>query len=195
MKAGITVRLVGDPRQITYRTHDEQKYSNYKEGRILEFIKEKCGDCNCEVDTVTLGTNHRSISEICKFSNLAYPNFSPAQSDCTKPDGHYGLFAVRKQDVEDYVSKYKPMQLRERRTVQVVESAADVMNYGVSKGLAFDHVLIYTTEPIRKWLMNHNSPLAVASRAELYVAITRGRYSVAFVMDKDADGLTRYQQT
>jgi DNA helicase II / ATP-dependent DNA helicase PcrA len=62
------------------------------------------------------------------------------------------------------------------------------MNFGMSKGLSFDRVLIYPTVPIIKWLKNCSSDLAATSRSKLYVAITRARHSVAFVYDfKDSE--------
>lgn len=65
------------------------------------------------------------------------------------------------------------------------------MNFGESKGLSFDRVLIYPTDPIKKWLQNHSSELAPTSRSKLYVAITRARYSVAFVYDfKDNESIS-----
>ena len=41
-----------------------------------------------------------------------------------------------------------------------------------------------------EWIKNHDSTLAQKSRAKLYVAITRAKYSVAFVDNKiDAHNL------
>ena len=60
---------------------------------------------------------------------------------------------------------------------------ADVMNYGNSKGLTMEHVLIYPTKPIMSWLKDRSKALEGQSRAKLYVAITRARVSVAFIDD------------
>jgi superfamily I DNA/RNA helicase len=64
------------------------------------------------------------------------------------------------------------------------------MNFGESKGLSFDRVLIYPTDPIQNWLRNNNSVIADTSRSKLYVAITRARYSVAFVVSDTEKILT-----
>lgn len=34
--------MVGDPRQVTYHTHNEAKYKKYANGKIEEFIKTEC---------------------------------------------------------------------------------------------------------------------------------------------------------
>ena len=55
------------------------------------------------------------------------------------------------------------------------------MNIGVSKGSTFDRVLIVPTNPIRKYLADGDHT-ALRSREMLYVAVTRARHSVAFVL-------------
>lgn len=57
------------------------------------------------------------------------------------------------------------------------------MNFGDAKGGAFERVLVYPTEPMTKWLLNHAVELKQQSRARLYVAVTRAIKSVGFVVD------------
>jgi len=57
------------------------------------------------------------------------------------------------------------------------------MNFGESKGLTFDRVLIYPHGPARKWLASGDIGYVAKSTAKMYVAATRARYSVAFVYD------------
>ena len=54
-------------------------------------------------------------------------------------------------------------------------------NFGKSKGLTFNRVLIYPTNPIKNWIKDNNIELASTSRCKFYVAITRARYSVGIV--------------
>jgi DNA helicase-2/ATP-dependent DNA helicase PcrA len=56
-------------------------------------------------------------------------------------------------------------------------------NYGKSKGLTFDRVLIYPTNPIVNWNKDQNSKLAPTRRCKFYVALTRARYSVGIVFN------------
>ena len=78
----------------------------------------------------------------------------------------------------------------------MVKDFAPVMNFGESKGLSFERVLIYPTTPIEKWLKDNSRDLAPTSRSKLYVAITRAEQSVAFVYDyednEDIDGCEKY---
>lgn len=98
--------------------------------------------------------------------------------------------------MDAYLEQYRPMQLRDSKR-KVVDNEYPIMNFGESKGLSFDRILIYPTEPIIKWLKNSTSSLAVTSQSKMYVAITRARYSVAFVYDfKDKEtfvkGINKY---
>lgn len=108
---------------------------------------------------------------------------------------HDGIFFVKKQDVERYLQQYQPIQLRDSKRTNVNENYK-VMNFGESKGLSFNRVLIYPTDPILKWLKNNNSDLADTSRSKFYVAITRARYSVGIIVENneqsDIEGITYY---
>lgn len=185
-QANTKMLLVGDPRQVTYHTHDEAKNKKYSDGRIDLFVRENCSAV--EIDDCTLNTTYRNHKQICNLANALYPNMKPCnalEKDCT---GHDGVFLIKPSQVEAYIQKYRPMQLRDRITT-AVNPNAPAMNFGNSKGLTFDRVLIYPTQPMRKWLSNSLSSLEVQSRAKLYVAITRARFSVAFV-DASKKGCT-----
>lgn len=60
------------------------------------------------------------------------------------------------------------------------------MNMGNSKGLEFGNVLVYLTNDMASWLKDKNSTLAEEARAKLYVAITRARNNLGFVLPKKA---------
>jgi ATP-dependent exoDNAse (exonuclease V) alpha subunit len=55
------------------------------------------------------------------------------------------------------------------------------MNIGLSKGSTVERVLIFPTKPMIKYLRTRN-PADAGSREKLYVAVTRARHSVAFVV-------------
>ena len=57
------------------------------------------------------------------------------------------------------------------------------MNIGVSKGSTFDRVLIFPTKPMLQYIKSGN-PDVLAAREHLYVAVTRARHSVAFVVSR-----------
>lgn len=179
------IHMVGDPRQVTYLTHNERKYAKYKDGRIKDFIQNECKKSNCEIDEETLNLSHRNNELICSYSSKLYPNFTPCTSTQKHVTKHDGIFLVKRQDIEKYLEAYNPAQLRHSIKVEVTKSYK-TLNFGDSKGLAFDRVLIYPTEPFVNWLINNNFDLKPKSRSKFYVAITRARYSVGIVYDFDS---------
>ena len=99
----------------------------------------------------------------------------------------------QKKDIEKYLKKYNAMQLRWDSRVKVSNNY-EKMNFGNSKGLAFDRVLIYPTKVMESWIKDNSFKLNNTARAKLYVGITRARYSVGIVIDHElqSDGLTIY---
>ena len=62
------------------------------------------------------------------------------------------------------------------------------LNFGESKGMSFNRVLIYPHGPLLKYLKSGKLEDAGKELAKLYVAVTRARQSVAFVVpSKPAD--------
>ena len=80
--------------------------------------------------------------------------------------------------------RYHPVQLRDSRLVKVDEKHR-AYNFGQSKGMTCDRVLIYPTRPMVMWLKDHDIELKPTSRADLYVAVTRARFSVAFLVSDE----------
>ncbi len=202
----INTILVGDPRQTVYLTHYAKKFEQYKNGKIIEFIQNEAKNI-CEIDTEILNASHRNNQQICNFSSQLYPEY-PKVNSCSccyrKDVEHQGVFLIEEKYVEDYIKYFAPVKLRWNAQKKL---DGIVYNFGESKGLTFDRVLIYPTNPIKKWLKNqqfdlqkiqlkndievkeiknfkiiNNTLLEATVRAKLYVAITRAKYSVVFVI-------------
>lgn len=196
--SNIRTTMVGDPRQVTYVTHHEKKYSNYSHGNIKQFILDKAKKV-CAVDEITLTYSHRNNAEICDFSSKLYPELSPSLpcscSECRSAEReHSGVFVVKSGDVEAYRKKYNPTVLRYQLSVE------PEWNFGNCKGLGFDRVLIYPTAPMIKYLRDGILKKIVSTktgkkevdsfdRAKFYVALTRARYSVTIVCDYSTEFL------
>lgn len=176
------ILLVGDPRQVTYLTHHEKKFTKYQDGKIKNFIQNECKKNDVEIDETSLNCSYRNNDIICNFSSKLFPEYSVTSSNQTDNVEHKGIFLIKKADTESYLQKYNPLQLRDKRTVEVNNKFL-VMNFGESKGLGFDRVLIYPTSPMKKWLLNFKEELKSNSRSRFYVAITRAKYSVGIVYD------------
>lgn len=196
LKSNSNLLMVGDPRQVTYHTHEEAKYKKYDDGNIEQFIIEQCKKEKIVIDKETLNTTYRNGKEICDFANRIYTEFTPCNYIEGDSTGHDGMFFIEPTDVDEYLKKYSAMQLRENISVKV-NNNYKVMNFGESKGLSFDRVLIYPTKPMLDWILDHTKTLPSKSRSKFYVAITRARYSVAIVFENkkniSVEGIKKYQ--
>lgn len=179
--------LVGDPRQGTYSTNNSSKNKKYRKSKIVSFFEEI--PTNLEVDDTSLNINYRCISKICDLSNQLYPDLQKTKSGNSKVTGHDGVFFVRKIDIEKYIEKYNPIQLRDSIKTKIIKENQPTVNFGKSKGLEYERVLIYPTNPFISWLKNNNSELKPTSRSKFYVAITRAFYSVGIVYDYNDEEL------
>lgn len=96
--------------------------------------------------------------------------------------------------MKDYITTFAPMVLRWQvlSGTKILPPQARRFNFGNSKGLGFDRVLILPAESQMDFVLNAKPFTADAETAQnkLYVAITRARYSVGFIVpDKIAAGL------
>ncbi|PTU29126.1 UvrD-helicase domain-containing protein [Stenotrophobium rhamnosiphilum] len=183
MESALKVMLVGDPRQGTYSTSDSPKYKKFKKSGIVDYFRElAAARLDTAIDEISLSVNHRCNPALCELSDALFPKFSSGKSSNTKTTDHDGIFLVRKRDVEAYLRVFAPMQLRHSKKTAVSDAVA-AMNFGESKGLAFERVLIYPTNDFVDWLGNREVELTSETRAKFYVALTRARASAAIVID------------
>lgn len=180
--SSINTLLVGDPRQGTYSTNEASKNRKFRKSEIIYFFEDK--SVQIKTDSALLTTNYRCTESICNFSNKLFPDLPATKSGNTNTTENDGVHLVERIHVVSYLQKYKPIQLRWNSNTKV-NSEYPAMNFGLSKGLTFNRVLIYPTQSFIKWLENNNADFPKTSRAKFYVAITRARYSVGIVYDCD----------
>ena len=194
------VLLVGDPRQVTYLTHPTTKYKKYRDGKLILFIRDVINlkETKCIIDKETLRVSHRNNKEICDYSSKLFPSLPiPKPCHCCHDYSieHQGVFLVRPINLNQYIAKYKPIQIRWNRNVAVSQMTSTI-NMGESKGLTFNRTIIFPTKTIENWIKDNNSKLKSETAAKFYVALTRARYSTAIVLDyKEAEefsGLQKY---
>ncbi len=190
LKSFSEIILVGDPRQVTYLTHLEGKYRKYRNGLIKDFILNECDKNICEIDEISLNKSYRNNIQICKFSSRLYPDFEEPNSEEKMSTGHDGIFLIKESDIEEYCNKYKPQKLH------YSQSEFPDLNFGISKGLGFERILIYPTDNIKKYLREGNLSEIESIRAKFYVALTRARFSVGIVLNYDdydyIEGVQKY---
>jgi DNA helicase-2/ATP-dependent DNA helicase PcrA len=178
----INVLLVGDPRQGTYSTNNSSKNKKFKKIKIVNFFEED--SIIVEKDDTSLIINYRSCAQICDLSNKLYPDLKQTTSGNKNNTEHDGVFFISKQDLQNYLSKYSPVQLRWDSRTEVNESYA-VLTFGLAKGLEFERVVIYPTPQFIAWIKDNNTELAPTSRSKFYVAITRAACSVGIICDEN----------
>ena len=177
LKSRMNLVLVGDNRQATYATNSSAKNNKYRGFKIDELFTmwEKKGLCQKEY----ILDSYRCNQLVCNLADDLYPEMPGTISKNTEVTGHDGVFLVAEESLDEYISKYSPTVLRYDRRTDC--RGYDAKNFGDSKGLTFDRVLIFPNGPIKKYLATGDPECVKRSRAKFYVAITRAKYSVAFV--------------
>ena len=92
------------------------------------------------------------------------------------------MFVILSTDVAKYVETYRPQTLR--LDVRTDCHGFPAMNFGESKGLSFDRILIFPHKLGQRWLSTGALTHVEKSASKMYVGVSRARYSVAFVHDE-----------
>lgn len=176
--SAIAVNAVGDPRQGTFSTNNSAKNKKYKKSGMIDWINlhQKAGLIN----VTEKNECYRCSQLICDFADRLFPEFGKTKSMNTEVTGHDGIFMIKAAAVTDYVGTYKPVVLRWDRRANTMQLSA--INFGASKGRTYDRVLIFPTKPILEYLATGDVEKA-GDRSKFYVAVTRAKFSVAFVVE------------
>lgn len=180
---GSTVRLtlVGDPRQHTLSTNIGPRNKKYRGSGIKDWFAERSGACGLQ----TRDVSYRCNQTICDFADAIYPDMPKTRSYEVGETGHDGIFYISPKRVAEYLDEFRDVTvLRDSKRADTLGLPA--MNIGVSKGSTFDRVMIFPTKPMVEYLMKRD-PSKLRAPERLYVAVTRAKFSVAFVVDDLAD--------
>ncbi|GAA4260030.1 UvrD-helicase domain-containing protein [Dactylosporangium darangshiense] len=173
--SSIHVTVVGDPRQHTFATNNGPRNRQYRGAGIMNWLRHRQASCVLEMRS----ESWRCHQLICDWSDRLFPKMPTTKSRNVIETGHDGIFMIVAEDVPAYVAKYGPQVLRDRVTTSTLGMPA--LNIGVSKGSTYDRVLIFPTQPMLKYLKTADLS-ALKAPDRLYVAVTRARHSVAFVV-------------
>jgi len=174
-KSDIAVTVVGDPRQHTFSTSNVNKNKKYRGAGLVDWLNERTDTCVQE----HRNESHRCQQDICEFASAIFPDFPALTSGHADVTGHDGIHTVSRFDVLSYHDEHRPQVLRWNKKSNT--QGLPALNIGVSKGSTYDRVLIFPTKPMQQYL-EHRDPTKLKSPEMLYVAVTRARYSVAFVV-------------
>lgn len=192
----IDVYMVGDVRQSLFDTNPrDQNFKQYRGVKMLDWF-EVCRNKNL-LEIEHIAKTWRSNQAIADFSDRIFPAEFAVEwtvSMQTEKTDHDGVFAIAADDVPSYLRQHDAQPLRDSKsTARNVD--LPFRNFGMVKGLTFDRVLIYPTKTVTAFLTDGTS-LASRTACGLYVAVTRAKYSVAFVVpDPYATTLTAWIST
>lgn len=172
----IKLILVGDPRQHTLVTNIGRRNKKYRGIGLAVWFAERSDVCTLEPRAYS----YRCTQAICDFADAIYPDLLTTKSINVGTTSHDGIFQVARKDVHAYVAEHHPVTVL-RHDKNVDTAGLPAMNIGVAKGSTFDRVMIFPTKPILKYLEDRDEAKLKAPE-RLYVAVTRARYSVAFVV-------------
>lgn len=191
LKSNLDVFMVGDIRQTVFETNTaDTKYKEYRKLGKLDWFKKMAKDGLLELDYDF--QNRRCHEDIVSISNAVFRQslgFENAEGMKRANEHHHcGVFRVSESELEAYCEDFKPQGLRyNKRSWKEWENKIRVNNFGEVKGLAFDHVVIFPTPAIRDFLLKDKPFSSDETAAKLYVAITRARHSVCFVLPPGAE--------
>jgi DNA helicase-2/ATP-dependent DNA helicase PcrA len=190
LRSKVKLTLVGDHRQATFRTNNAAKNSAYAGIRIIDKLMQwheaDLGKLSYEQET------YRFNQAIADLADAFFPQVPRTVSRNEATTGHDGVFAIESALLHDYMTRYRPQVLRlDKRTFC---GGYEAMNYGESKGLTFDRVLIFPHKKGNRWLLSGDFSHVSDSAAKMYVGTTRARYSVAFIIDGEVGdaGVQKY---
>lgn len=176
MVSRIRLTLVGDPRQHTLSTNIGPRNKKFRGTGIKDWFDERKEICELQ----TRDLNYRCNQAICDFADAIYPGMPTTQSSGVSETGHDGIFYVPREQVAKYLATHRNVTiLRHDKKTDTLGFPA--MNIGISKGSTFDRVMIFPTKPMVEYLKKHD-PTKLKAPEKLYVAVTRARFSVAFVV-------------
>jgi DNA helicase II / ATP-dependent DNA helicase PcrA len=178
LESSIAVVAACDPRQATFSTNRSSRNRKYKGGGVANWIREQQAAGLLSVEEHV--HCYRSNQSICDFADALYPHLPKTLSMNDHVTGHDGIFLITADAAIDYFTKYSPITLR--YSVKTSTMGLPALNIGVSKGRTYDRVLIFPTKNMIEYLGTKDLAKA-GDLAKLYVAVTRAKYSAAFVVN------------
>ena len=184
LDSDIEVVLVGDHRQATFKTNQSPKNRRYgRQGIVDKFSSwQDGGRTTIEIHN----HSYRCVQEICDAADRLFPNVEGTVSRNHTRTGHDGMFLVRQRDVGAYVERFSPQALRYDRRMKNVPGIP--YNFGESKGMTFERVLIFPHKPLQTYCLTGRLEDAGKELPKIYVAMTRARQSVGIVVPNGTEG-------
>lgn len=183
MASRIKLTLVGDPRQHTLSTNIGPRNKKYQGTGLKAWVEERSHICELQ----TRDVSYRCNQAICDFADAIYPDMPKTRAISSGETGHDGIYYISPARVREYLDEHKNVVVL-RHSKGTDTFGIPAMNIGISKGSTFDRVVIFPTKPMIGYLKERDASKLKAPE-RLYVAVTRARFSVAFVVEDAAFGV------
>lgn len=183
MESKVNLEMVGDIRQAILATNErEAKHKPFMYMKVWKWFRaqETAGRLLIEQRRETW----RCAPEIAAFADSLFGpewGFEPTVSLNTVRTDHDGIFLIAPDHVDQYNELHHPILLRYSKASGKQYDHLDCLNFGKVKGLERPRILIYPTGDIGKFITKAKK-LSDQQAANLYVAVTRARHSVGFIM-------------
>lgn len=181
IESPIRIVMVGDPKQFTYSTHYESKNKQRSGANISVFFNELLRENKIEIEYKQV--TRRFGVKIAELANSVDPSGQLLSgSNESNPERINSILLVSKKDIDLYCQLYQPQLLimDKNSLKKLPQRHSRTINFGESKGMTFDHTLIVPNGPLDKFLKK-GTPLQ--SPVKYYIAVTRAKYSVAFLVE------------
>ncbi len=185
LKSNIDLICCADSKQATYCTHNTTKNKRYSGKNVLSFFSDSRIS---RLISIEKNLNSRRFNEdICSFANFVYPSDEPITTIMKETTEHDGVFIISEEDLELYYEYFKPCILK--YDIKTVTKGYNSVNFGACKGETYDRVLIFPNKPFLDLLINN---VQLSSPEKYYVAVTRPRYSLCFVLKQLPNKLNNF---
>lgn len=180
LKSTMTITLVGDPKQATFKTNEGRANTDKTGKYFLRWISEL--ESRDLIHLEHTQVSRRFGSNLADLANNIDPSGDLLEGTEQELRDHQGIFLVKEKDADLYMSKFCATCLvLDRRVGEKFENAQSVYNFGECKGLTFDDTIIVCPTPLSKFVTLNES--LKKNVAKYYIAVTRARYSIAFVVN------------
>lgn len=181
----IVIICVGDYKQATFRTNNSKKNSKYRDNKIKIFFEE-LGESQCQI--IYENSTRRFNKEICNFINTIHNDLDSLviskQDTINNISENIGVYIIESKYLELYCNYYAPTIIRyDKRANIKFKHTCKIFNYGTSKGQTFDRVVIIPVNTVLDFIFKGEKISALQTLSKFYVACTRARHSIVFVID------------
>lgn len=183
--SAIPITCVGDYKQATFRTNNSLKNKQFRDDKIKDFFEaqQRKGICSITYSKVTRRFNR----DICDYINTIHGDENNQVCQCCEmdfTDENSGVYIIDPKYLSDYCNFYNPTILRYERDIQIPFSHnCQVLNYGNSKGLTLDRVVIIPVGTVLPFIQKGTNITSPQTKSKFYVACTRARHSVVFAIE------------